>query len=410
MSMRRARSIVCYWHENSFVVENYRTRTTSALDPMAAALLHELGDWIDEEKIAARFPDFDAESVRESIAALREVGLVVRRDDPEADRDDAVGNSWTAWHPCARYMHAMTKDVPFVDPTVEIRERLAGESAAPALFKSYPDADLVLLPRVPRRFDASFDEVLYARRTHRSFAAREVPLEDFATLLATVFGPTGFIDADAFGGLMQRTSASGGARQEIEAYLAVRRVAHLEPGIYHYNVLKHGLEFLKPSPPWERIARLGVDQPGIEQAAFVVVLTSLVERLQAKYKTARAYRVMLMNAGHFGQTFALTATALGLGPFQTAAFTDTELEALLDLDGVTETAVYLLGAGVPGPPTRPDGTDTPKPPAGLTTFRRTRLDAGAPVAAHVDDGKALGPRLGPNHRTSKLTESTEPVA
>ncbi|MFI6056039.1 hypothetical protein ACIBCO_38960 [Streptomyces violascens] len=33
----------------------------------------------------------------------------------------------------------------------------------------------------------------------------------------------------------------------------------------------------------------------------------------------RAYRVSHLNAGHLGQTFALTATTLGLGPFQSAA-------------------------------------------------------------------------------------------
>lgn len=369
MIVRRARSIVCYWHANSFVVENYRSQVTLALDPMAAAVLHELAEWTDEEKIPSKFPDFDADSIVGSVQALRRAGLVVSEGEPEAHQDESIGTSWRAWHPGARYFHSLTKDIPFVSPTTEIREHLA-QGMLPALFKTYPDADTILLPRAPKRFDATFGEVLYSRRTHRSFAQREVQLDDFSALMGAVFGPTGFIDADAFGALMQRTSASGGARQEIEAYVAVNRVAHVTPGVYHYNSLNHGLELLTSAPRWDQIAQLSGNQVGIEEAAFVVLLTSVVERLQVKYKTARAYRVMLMNAGHFGQTFALVATALGLGPFETAAFNDTAVENLLGIDGVEETALYLLSAGVPDPG---DGASGLKTPAGLANFRKTRI-------------------------------------
>jgi hypothetical protein len=38
---------------------------------------------------------------------------------------------------------------------------------------------------------------------------------------------------------------------------------------------------------------------------------------------------------------------LGLGPFQTAAFRDSEVERALGIDGVNEGVLYLLGAGPP---------------------------------------------------------------
>ncbi|MFF4160432.1 SagB/ThcOx family dehydrogenase [Streptomyces sp. NPDC001678] len=370
MPVRRARSIVCYWHDNTFVAENYRTRTTVSLEPLGAELLNELGEWIEEEKAATRFPDFDPESVLQSLAELEAAGLVVRDGDPGADGDEVAGTAWPEWNVSARYLHAMTRDAPYTEDTPELRARLASERERPALFKSYPDADTILLPRAPRRLDAPFEDVLYGRRTHRAFADRDVPLADFSALLAAVFGPAAFIDADAYGGLMQRTSASAGARQETEAYVLVRRVADVAPGVYHYNVLTHALEFLAECPPWQDVARLSVNQRGIEDAAFVVVLTALTERLRSKYRTARTYRIMLMDAGHFAQTFAMVATALGLGPFQTAAFTDSAVEGLLGLDGVEETALYLLGAGVPAE--GPEGTEGLKRPAGLEAFRGSR--------------------------------------
>lgn len=58
----------------------------------------------------------------------------------------------------------------------------------------------------------------------------------------------------------------------------------------------------------------------------------------------------LLNAGHLGQTFTPTATALKLGPFQLAAFDDTALAAHLHLDNVTHTPLHLLGAGTPAAP------------------------------------------------------------
>jgi nitroreductase len=64
---------------------------------------------------------------------------------------------------------------------------------------------------------------------------------------------------------------------------------------------------------------------------------------------ARAYRAILLEAGHLGQTFHLVATALGLGPFTSIAFHDSRLESLLGVDGIDEAALYLAAAGVPDP-------------------------------------------------------------
>ena len=66
-----------------------------------------------------------------------------------------------------------------------------------------------------------------------------------------------------------------------------------------------------------------------------------------KYGHSRAYRTVLIEAGHLAQTFCLTATALGLAPFTTMAFSESALEALLGLDGVLECPIYVAGVGMP---------------------------------------------------------------
>jgi hypothetical protein len=55
-------------------------------------------------------------------------------------------------------------------------------------------------------------------------------------------------------------------------------------------------------------------------------------RLALSYQYSRAYGVILLEAGHFGQTFCLVATWLGLAPFCTAALDDGKIESDLDLN------------------------------------------------------------------------------
>jgi SagB-type dehydrogenase family enzyme len=79
-------------------------------------------------------------------------------------------------------------------------------------------------------------------------------------------------------------------------------------------------------------------------------MTAVFDRLLWKYPFENAYRILWLDAGHLGQTFCLLATALGLGPFVTAALQDSRIEKLLGIDGVKEFPVYLCGAGVPRVP------------------------------------------------------------
>ena len=88
------------------------------------------------------------------------------------------------------------------------------------------------------------------------------------------------------------------------------------------------------------------DQQWYGSAAFVVFLTAVFARTQWKYDYARAYRAVLIEAGHLCQSFCLTATSLGLAPFCTMAFADSKIEKALGIDGISESALYVAGAGM----------------------------------------------------------------
>jgi len=70
----------------------------------------------------------------------------------------------------------------------------------------------------------------------------------------------------------------------------------------------------------------------------------IFQRLRRKYQE-RTYRYALLEAGHLGQNVYLAATAMGMGACAVGAFLDDGLNAMLEVDGQQEAAVYMLSVG-----------------------------------------------------------------
>ena len=76
-----------------------------------------------------------------------------------------------------------------------------------------------------------------------------------------------------------------------------------------------------------------------------MIMTAVFPRVHWKYEASRAYRMVLIEAGHLCQTFCLTATWLGLAPFCTMSLADSKIEQDLGIDGVNESVIYVAGVG-----------------------------------------------------------------
>ena len=74
-------------------------------------------------------------------------------------------------------------------------------------------------------------------------------------------------------------------------------------------------------------------------------MTAVFARQMWRYPYARAYRAVLLDAGHLCQTFCLLATARKLAPFCTMALADSVIERDLEIDGVQEAVIYAAGVG-----------------------------------------------------------------
>ena len=373
--LRRRRCLMCYWHDGAFVAHGYPRLSPTVLHPVAAEILSAFDDWTEPGKVVENLDGFDRESVEQAVEVLRRDGLLLEDGGVEADEDERIARQWGPWAPEASLYHYSTQDEPYtrIDPIADHLEPVTEEQEPDfavgrrthTLVTCYPDARRLLLPRTPARLTEPFDHVLYGRRTHRDFTDQPVPLQTLSTLLAVVFGPVDFIDSGR-STLMRRTSAAGGSRQELDAYLGIRNVTGVPAGIYHYNILEHSLELISEGLTRDGVVELCAMQPWAGGTAFLVVLSAVIDRMLSKYRNPRSYRVCLLNAGHLGQTFALTATALGLGPFQTAAFNDSAVARACGLDNIAHTPLYILAAGHPA-----HEQAMAPPPAELGTFSRT---------------------------------------
>jgi SagB-type dehydrogenase family enzyme len=269
-----------------------------------------------------------------------------RKLDPRAK----AMREWSAWNPAAGYFHFSTKDTAFAKDQAEafehwLRRRNGGAIPRPA--KSYPGAQRSKLPSLPA--SGEFPEVLRQRRTWRKYGEAAVPIESLSKLLKLTFGIQGWVEVPNLGRAAMKTSPSGGDLHPTEAYVMVRRVSGLRAGIYHYHAARHELQWLRSGVSRGTLERNLGGQWWFARAAFLVAMTTVSGRTRWKYDYARAYRALLLEAGHLAQTFCLTATWLGLAPFTTIALKDTKWEEWLGIDGVKESVLYVVGAG-----TRPE--------------------------------------------------------
>lgn len=351
---RRAPHLVLYWEGTSLVFENYATGKRIEADPLACSILSFFDRWRRLDTLYARFDDYTPSSLRTAVAQLTRHSLLeqARRPlDPQAGRLAA----WADWNPAAGFFHFSTRDVEYVtDAKLEAQffRKRGRHAAIPSSVKHYPRAPQIALP-APQR-TGQFPEVLLKRRTWRRFSSRPVTLAQLGTLLGLTGGVQEWMRVPQLGRLALKTSPSGGARHPIELYVLALRVNGLARGIYHYAADRHRLERLRRGGNAREMVRWLGGQKWFRGAAALVLMTAVLPRVQWKYNFPRAYRVVLADAGHLCQTFCLTATWLGLGPFCTMALADTQIERALGIDGVREVILYAAGVGVPPRDGRPD--------------------------------------------------------
>jgi len=221
-----------------------------------------------------------------------------------------------------------------------LRNQLPGHrldwSIKPETYKTYPKAiKTIKLPKPEFDNEIKFWQVVVNRKSTRKF--KNEPITQFELNLF-LYGMTGL--TRVFPQFAFRTIPSAGGLYPIEVYPVINNVRDIEQGIYHYNISNHSLEFLKKGDFRVEVARGCLDQQIAYNSAVNFVWTAMIERSKWKY-LQRCYRYIYLDAGHIGQNFYLIAEALGLGGCTIGAIYDDELNELLEIDGINETAIYV---------------------------------------------------------------------
>ena len=209
----------------------------------------------------------------------------------------------------------------------------------PETYKRYPTVPKVPLDEPQLEGGMSLWEVLRRRRSARHFKDESITKADLSQLLWASQGITKVSHGFGF-----RTAPSAGALYPIETYLVVNSVEGMEPGLYHYVVDTHELDQLRVGNLRIQVAQAALDQEMAYHANVVLIWTAIFERSKWKYKQ-RAYRYVYLDAGHIAQNVALAAVALKLGSCQIGALYDDEVNALVGVDGVAESVVYMTVVG-----------------------------------------------------------------
>jgi SagB-type dehydrogenase family enzyme len=206
----------------------------------------------------------------------------------------------------------------------------------PETYKSYINAiKKIELPDPKFDEDVKFWDVIRNRKSSRKFKNEPVTKEELSLMLFGMSGLTRVSPQFAF-----RTVPSAGGLYPIEVYLVINNVKDLDQGIYHYNISKHSLELLQEGDFRNKITKACLDQQIAYNSAANFVYTAIIERSKWKY-LQRCYRYIYMDVGHIGQNFYLIAEALGLGACTIGAIFDDEINSMLNIDGITETAIYV---------------------------------------------------------------------
>jgi SagB-type dehydrogenase family enzyme len=355
---RRAPHLIGYWRQADFIVRDCVSQTEVSTAPALLELLHFLDDWQSFDAVRRRFSDVSAESLERALRVLvdtRHIERLSRRSSRHTTRtkaEAAAAMDSPEWTPEPAAFHFSTRDVPFVkiDGPQEQASRPAAALRPPPPVKRYPGQRAIPLPA--STLEGDLPRVLRARRTWRRFGGQPVAKSDVATLLELTWGVQHWVDVPGRPRMALKTSPSGGARHSIEAYVLALNIDGVPRGFYHYSPDRHALVRLKRGVTPNTVAEYLPVQEGYPHAAALFVMTSVFARVTARYPYPRAYRSIFAEAGHLCQTFCLVATALGLAPFCSMAFADSKIERDLNIDGVSEAAIYVAGVGA-----RPDRTD-----------------------------------------------------
>jgi hypothetical protein len=247
------------------------------------------------------------------IGSLIETGLL--QEEGSALPWSRWGNEKTAAAAAHRYF-ALRVGAEFVDyasPTV-LDEDLA---------RMHEYGQAVPPPEVHNR-------ILGAPRLLLPHPSADQPLDPVGRVGQLLFWTFGVLREGLFLDLPMLFKAvpSMGARHALEAYVSFPEESWLAPGLYHYDVGAHAL----------------VSMGDVHEAAPTLVITSVFERFQWRYRSSVSYKDILFDLGHAHANLKLVAREQGISLEELEARPELPLVPSLFEDRLSAFRLGLLDA------------------------------------------------------------------
>lgn len=186
-------------------------------------------------------------------------------------------------------------------------------------------------------------DAIAGRESRRRFANAPLWLDELAFLLWATQGVRRRVSS----AVVLRTVPSAGARHPFETYVAALNVDGLPPGLWRYLPIEHELVEVRREPAARlagELARATLGQAFTGRAAAVVVWTVLPARTEWRYGAA-SHKVIALDAGHVVQNLYLACEAVGAATCAIAAYDQTAMDRLVEVDGREEFVIYLAPVG-----------------------------------------------------------------
>jgi SagB-type dehydrogenase family enzyme len=324
----------------------------------AKLLLASAGVHTRDELIQAAARMLGNASAESAVNTLIAHEILVATDNDAPEFQTAVTERWTqrGWGKAVEY-HLATFDYPCLDYETEgfradrarMTEYLEAEPE-PDRYKKYDDSLIARKLPTPQEacdrisgYSAAGDDQIAGPDLEG--ACLPIDVVDMAVAMALVAVDSTTL-AQTREPLILRTSPSGGGRHPTEGYLLAVDLDGLDPGWYHVRPTGPPcLEQLQARvPPLTEAFPVSVGRSPFPVAALLV-LTTRFARNMYRYREARTFRTVHMDAGHIAATARMTAHDLGWVTQLAYADRPDMIEQSLDLHPLAEGYMATVAFG-----------------------------------------------------------------
>jgi len=233
--------------------------------------------------------------------------------------------------------HAKTK---ILKPVRNINQKFWPKEWIEVFYKAYSRFEEIKLPKPTLSSGIGLKNALEERHSTRKFSDKSISSAKLSSLLYFSAGKS----PNKKGFAERRFYPSGGGRYPLEVYI-ISQNTDIKKGIFHYYVNNNSLERLADYK--KKDLNKIINLKWVNKAGCIIIITAIFKRHTVKYGN-RGYRNILVEAGHMAQNFYVIANALNLGICGVGGYLDDQVNALLDVNGVDESVVYLLAVGERG--------------------------------------------------------------